>query len=144
VWARFANDRAALADAVERITAAADEGTTLAPVEDEEGHVEGRIVFRKHREYERDPAAAREKKARTLRRTGKLDCEVCGFDFANRYGELGEGFIECHHTLPLGAGRVRTTNAADLALLCSNCHRMIHLAEPMATVDELRAKLRRT
>jgi hypothetical protein len=25
-----------------------------------------------------------------------LACEACGFDFRERYGERGEGFIECH------------------------------------------------
>jgi predicted HNH restriction endonuclease len=26
---------------------------------------------------------------------------MCGFDFKDKYGELGEGFAECHHTIPV-------------------------------------------
>jgi len=26
---------------------------------------------------------------------------VCGFDFKKVYGELGDGFIEAHHLLPI-------------------------------------------
>jgi 5-methylcytosine-specific restriction protein A len=127
VWTRFADDRAALADAVARITATANGEVELPPAEeDEEGSVEGRIVFRQHRAYERDQALPRRKKAAVLQRTGSLACEVCGMDFSERYGELGKGFIECHHTQPLGTGEVRETTLADLALVCSNCHRMIH------------------
>ncbi len=30
-----------------------------------------------------------------------LECEVCRFDFAKEYGELGEWFCEVHHRIPL-------------------------------------------
>jgi len=58
-------------------------------------------------------------------------CQACGFDFASKYGvQLGEGFIEAHHLRPLSSleeGEVATyTVATDFAVLCSNCHRMIH------------------
>jgi hypothetical protein len=63
VWARFAEDRAGLAEAVARITAvAADEAPVLPPEEDEETCVEGRVVFRQHRHIERDPRIVRRKK----------------------------------------------------------------------------------
>jgi predicted HNH restriction endonuclease len=29
------------------------------------------------------------------------DVGVCGFDFAQTYGDRGKGFIECHHIVPL-------------------------------------------
>ena len=29
-----------------------------------------------------------------LHEHGRLACEACGFDFAERYGELGEGFVD--------------------------------------------------
>ena len=41
------------------------------------------------------------KKRHTLAKMGQLICEVCGFDFAERYGKLGKDFIECHHTVPV-------------------------------------------
>ena len=57
---------------------------------------------------------------------GRLD--ECQFDFSARYpASLGEVFIEVHHVLPLGAqDQPRRTTFADLLLVCSNCHRMIH------------------
>lgn len=60
----------------------------------------------------------------------RLVCDVvgCGFDFEKVYGELGKDFMEVHHRFQLGkapkAGRKYT--ASDLAIVCSNCHRMIH------------------
>jgi 5-methylcytosine-specific restriction protein A len=35
------------------------------------------------------------------------------------------------------------TKLSDLALLCANCHRMIHARRPWLSMDELRAYLRR-
>ena len=58
---------------------------------------------------------------------GALRCEGCGFDFAATYGELGHGFAECHHVVPLADLRAGSrTRLSDLVILCANCHRMIH------------------
>jgi 5-methylcytosine-specific restriction protein A len=142
VWAQFADDPEALAAAVERITASADGLTVVLPPEEGEATaVEGRIVFREHRARERDPRLVRAKKDAVLKATGRLACEVCDLDFAERYGELGDGFIECHHTVPLGQGSERVTSLSDLALLCPNCHRMIHRPARPLTVAELRERL---
>jgi 5-methylcytosine-specific restriction protein A len=70
---------------------------------------------------------------------GPLACEACGLDFAAVYGELGDGFIECHHTVPLALGSVRKTSLADLALVCSNCHRMLHRSTEPLAVEALRS-----
>jgi predicted HNH restriction endonuclease len=59
-------------------------------------------------------------------RQGTLFCEVCSFNFSLRYPQIGEGFIECHHKTPMSKGIVRRTTAEDLALVCPNCHRMLH------------------
>ena len=143
VWERFAEDPNGLAQAVVRITATANnEIDVLPPEEDEEGSVEGRIVFRQHRARERDPSLVRKKKAAVKKRTGRLACEVCELDFSERYGELGRGFIECHHTVPLGTGTERKTTIADLAVVCPNCHRMIHRAQPMLSIEQLREQHR--
>src|ERR1051325_2381499 len=50
---------------------------------------------------ERNPTVVRKKKRQVLRETGRLSCEACDFDFAATYGELGTGYAECHHVLPL-------------------------------------------
>jgi len=55
---------------------------------------------------------------------------------------LGEGFAECHHTLPMGqAAGERRTRLADLAVVCANCYRMLH-RQPWHTVPQLRELLR--
>ena len=101
---------------------------------------EGRALTVSHLRHERSRALARVRKDRTLRTAGRLACEACGFDYAERYGERGHGFIECHHTRPvseLGNGAV--TRLEDLALVCASCHRMIHARRPWLGMDELRA-----
>ena len=91
-----------------------------------------------HPMRERNHAIVEAKKAAVLSSTGRLSCEVCGFDFSVTYGSLGEGFCEVHHRSPLSAsnGSVNTT-LDDLAVLCSNCHRIIHRSDPMLSVAEL-------
>ena len=81
----------------------------------------------------------RRKKASALRRFGWLSCEVCEFDFAEEYGSLGEGFIECHHTQPLSAVKPNAKTALkDLALVCANCHRMLHTGQADMTIQQLK------
>ncbi len=83
-----------------------------------------------------------EVKARRLGKDPLLRCDVCGFSFVLSYGQMGEGFIEAHHKVPLGEirGKTRTTaNCFDL--ICANCHRMIH-REKGLTARELKRRLR--
>jgi 5-methylcytosine-specific restriction enzyme A len=55
------------------------------------------------------------------------------------YGtELGEGFIECHHRSPLSElDKPTKTTLDDLALVCSNCHSMLHRSGCNLTVEQL-------
>jgi hypothetical protein len=60
---------------------------------------------------------------------GALRCEVpgCGFEFEKMYGVLGKNFAEIHHLKPLSdQPGPRRPKLADLAVVCANCHRMIH------------------
>ncbi|MBD4677824.1 HNH endonuclease, partial [Xanthomonas citri pv. citri] len=52
-------------------------------------------------------------------------------------GEHGAGYIEVHHRVPLHVSGTVMTSLEDLALLCSNCHRMIHRRRPWLTVEQL-------
>ena len=106
---------------------------------DIEEAAEGRVKLRKHKVRERNTRLVKAKKELVLKQTGKLACEVCGFDFLKTYGKLGAGFIECHHGVPLAeleSGSV--TRLSDLHLVCANCHRMLHRNNTMSVV-ELRA-----
>lgn len=75
-----------------------------------------------------------------MKRTFKLICEGCEFSFADKYGPRGDGVIECHHTLPLSALKAGVkTKVSDLALVCANCHRILHRGPILWTIAELRA-----
>ncbi len=65
-------------------------------------------------------------------------CQACGFSFEDKYGEVGKGFVEVHHIIPVSKG-VRTVNPeTDLVCLCSNCHRIVHRKRgKVMTMDEL-------
>ncbi len=92
-----------------------------------EGRVKERLVKSRHRE-----AAKREEKIEQVlsKSGGTLKCEVanCNFDFHKVYGKLGERYAHVHHKNALRAAKgvgVRTS-LADLAIVCANCHAMIH------------------
>jgi len=101
---------------------------------------EGRLLARVHMRRERSRKLVSDKKQRVLKEKGKLNCEACDFDFGAVYGERGMGFIEVHHTVPLHtltAGR--KTRLDDLALLCANCHRMVHAKSVWLSIVELKS-----
>jgi 5-methylcytosine-specific restriction enzyme A len=100
---------------------------------------EGGVLYRRHLRRERDPEIRRKKIAEAKRRGIPIACEVCSFDFGRVYGARGADYIECHHRTPLHVTGLTVTHIDDLALLCSNCHRMIHRTAPWLTVDELHA-----
>lgn len=99
---------------------------------------EGAAYLLSHLRRERNRALVEAKKAATRDAKGSLCCEACGFDFSITYGRLGEGFCEVHHLVPLSASAESVvTRLDDLAVLCSNCHRIIHRSTPMLSVVEL-------
>lgn len=95
--------------------------------EDEHSASEGKLLYRLHRYRERNRALVNKKKKEHLKKHGSLACELCSFDFEETYGDVGKGFIECHHRTPLSELTPDTkTTLNDLMLICSNCHRMMH------------------
>jgi hypothetical protein len=91
--------------------------------------VEGSRRLRKHYSRERCRTLITKKRNDfAARNGGQIYCEVCGFDFRQHYPPaLGDGFIEVHHLAPLcQRDEPLRTTLADLLLVCSNCHRMIH------------------
>ena len=108
--------------------------------EDEDEPVREGRYYRHHRQRERDKGIAKRKKEQVLKSRGRLLCEVCAFDFDKVYGsELGYGYAECHHINPLADVRGEVeTRLSDLAILCANCHRMIHRYRPWPTMSRLK------
>lgn len=106
--------------------------------DDESAFPEGKESYRLHKARERDPKIIFKAKAKRLRTTNKLECDVCQTDFRIVYGDLGRGFIEAHHKIPVSKLDGNTpTRIDDLALVCSNCHRMLHRKAGMS-VEKLR------
>lgn len=114
----------------------------IAEEDDESAFPEGRETYALHRKLERDGRLPKRVKAARLASTGKLECEACAFDFAEAFGELGEGFIEAHHRVPVHKlDGTAKTKAEDLSLVCPNCHRMLHRSDPHLSVEQLRDML---
>lgn len=109
------------------------------------GSIEGATIYRDYRNHllrERDPKLIRDAKGFALAKgNGVITCECCGFNFNANYGIHGTGFIECHHKIPIAKGGVRRNRFEDLAMVCANCHRMLHRKNQdndYYTVEQLR------
>ncbi|MEU0601399.1 HNH endonuclease [Streptomyces sp. NPDC006393] len=100
---------------------------------------EGRLLMSRHMRRERNQGLRKKKITAVLKKGGTLACEACGFDFEEVYGDRGSGYIECHHVVPLHEAGESQTRLSDLALICANCHRMIHRLAPWPTPTELRS-----
>jgi len=101
-----------------------------------QGSTEGRKRSYYGTRYERDP----KNRKRALEIHGYV-CKACGFDFGNVYGERGLGYIEVHHTKPLGeeSSEIYVDPQKDLIPLCANCHRIVHrFRDQVLSLDELK------
>jgi len=148
VWDDFAADTAKLALTANAIRLAVTKGKIPVASEEEDDEFaeaeEGRILTRLHRTRERSRELIAKKKAAALNQHGSLKCEACAFDFKETYGSRGARFIEAHHVKPvhtLVPGH--KTRLEDLVLLCSNCHRIVHVQRPWLTIEGLKQLLGR-
>lgn len=96
--------------------------------------------YRQHRTIERQSShSKRVKKALGTR------CMGCTFELSEHYGDRAAGLIDAHHLTPLSSlvdGSVVTFNAkTDFAVLCPNCHRVIHRMPDPSDLDALRAEI---
>jgi 5-methylcytosine-specific restriction protein A len=146
LWGEFSTDIARLARVAANIRTVITQPDTVVLADQEEPEIaeaaEGRLMTRIHQTRERSRSLVKLKKASFEKKHGHLFCEACSFDFRLAYGERGDQFIECHHTQPVSmmepGGK---TKLSDLALLCANCHRMVHVRTPWLTVNQLREVL---
>lgn len=137
VWYADSADSKKIVESVSRLI---DNGSLppLPDIDSTHSMLEGNPRLVAHLRRERSVALVKAKKDATLKATGKLCCEACGFDFKTAYGEYGDGFCEVHHLQPLSkADGVIKTELKDLAIVCSNCHRVIHRSEPMLSIAAL-------
>jgi 5-methylcytosine-specific restriction protein A len=120
--------------------------TLELPSSEAKGSTEGETIverrrYRQHRKIERDSTAAKKAK-----RVHGYVCQCCSFDFEAIYGAAGANYIEAHHLVPLADlpedVPVTQDPKTDFAVLCANCHRMIHRKDAPKTVAGLRALAR--
>lgn len=143
VW--FA-DKEESQEIVNRVISLINDGVipAIPDVDQSQSILEGNPRLVVHLRRERNLAIIKAKKDAILQATGKLCCEACGFDFKEIYGEFGDGFCEVHHLQPLSkADGVVKTELRDLAIVCSNCHRIIHRTDQMLSVSSLAKHLQR-
>ena len=150
IWNEFVNDRERLTRLATAIRAGSQELRQIdepIPADSEEDFEasEGRVLLKLHKVRERNPHLSQKRKKQAMSKTGTLTCEVCQFNFSTTYGDLGVGFIECHHTQPVSMMKPgEKTRLQDLALVCANCHRMLHRGGETLTISTLRQLLQTT
>ena len=107
-------------------------------------YLEGKPVTKTRKLRQRSSRLSKAAKERYLAVHGELRCEICGINFKEVYGELGEGYIEAHHPEPLSKmDGTQFVDVEGMVLLCANCHRVLHRKSPPYSIEELRQVVKR-
>jgi 5-methylcytosine-specific restriction protein A len=106
--------------------------------EDDEADIDWEDLrkLRIHKRLERNRSLA----LKVKRHLG-FTCQACKMNFEEKYGSIGKGYIEAHHLIPIAdlhGKRVALDPKKDFAVLCSNCHRMIHKSPFVSDVEMFR------
>ncbi len=94
--------------------------------------------IRKHISYE--GRISRKNREELIQELG-ITCQVCNRTMEEMYGQIGRGYIELHHLKPfcnLEVGGKRKLNSGDFAVLCPNCHRMIHKTKEIGDIEKFK------
>jgi len=117
---------------------------TLSDVASEESQIDVPLIFedagkfRLHTRIERNA-----KLTQLVKKVRGHVCEVCSLNFEDSYGDIGKDYIEAHHLRPLSSLkglRVAMDPLADFAVLCANCHRMVHRSGLISDIPGFREK----
>jgi hypothetical protein len=105
---------------------------------------EGNRVLRTHFIRERDPSLGAAKRRTFIEQNGFLFCESCGIKETDFPKDLGQSCFEVHHLSPIGnREESQLTRLPDLAIVCANCHRMIHAKQTTLSLEEIKQRLMR-
>ncbi len=114
------------------------ESSKVAEVSPDLEFEEGQRLVRERSYFKRNPQLVRAAKERH-----NYVCQACYFQFKDKYGELGDDYIECHHMNPLSertnSEKIVKTSLDEVTVLCSNCHRMIHRTSPAMSLERLKS-----
>ena len=114
-----------------------------------------KVKLQKHKEDERKILQVNTKLINDLKENYKYTCQACGLTLKDIYGDyFGEKkeFIEAHHIIPksetlknLKDNEKLKRTKEDFAILCANCHRIIHRyntkLKKFLTLEEFKEKI---
>lgn len=125
------------------------ENITLEDVETENTKLTGKEKkqIREHKKQESIVSYRDTKFINQLKKERNYTCEACGMYFKKIYGEYqgNTEFIEAHHIIPISnlkVGEEIERKKEDFAILCSNCHRMIH-RYGVPSLNEFKMKIKK-
>lgn len=95
-------------------------------------------ILKVHFVSEQNPTLLKQAKNLALKKYGEIRCEICGFSFFEHYGKKGKDFIEAHNKKPITKSQDKP-QLKDITLVCSNCHRIIHLKYPGLLWEEIKS-----
>lgn len=105
----------------------------VVPLE-ENNYMEGGVKRIEVNRYERNPI----NRELCLASNG-YRCAICGFDFEEKYGDIGHDYIHVHHIVPVSKaeGTYEINPVTELIPVCPNCHAMLHRKDPPLLPVEL-------
>jgi 5-methylcytosine-specific restriction protein A len=145
VWGQFGTRRQRVKEITALITTyVLEEPLNTDSDEDEDDFPEGMVVTRVHRRIERNrklrTALIRDRRARN-----QLRCDACFKVNPTTDSRLDDVIFDAHHLIPLSIQGQTKTRLGDVALLCANCHRIIHRlisrSSKWASVEDVRKAL---
>ena len=104
-------------------------------IDDSVSYSEGKAKKVLVNSYERNPHARK----KCIEHYG-LNCQVCGFNFEEKFGDLGKNFIHVHHIVDIATigNKYSVDPISDLVPVCPNCHAMLHKKKPAYSIEELK------
>jgi 5-methylcytosine-specific restriction protein A len=130
VWAELGaqrNEVAQLADLIKRSLSIDELQDDTSEPDGEEEFFEGRLLTAFHKKKERN-RNIRNKLIAARHNRGPLACDMCGLKPQSSNARFEDAPFEAHHLLPMSMAMERKTQLKDMALLCANCHRLLHRA----------------
>jgi len=141
VWRRFESRPARTKEVAELILQHVTEAPLSSYDEGEPQFAEGMVFTTMHKRTERNRGVRRALMA-SRRRTGGLRCDACSITNPTATNSFDDAIFEAHHLIPLSTTGERKTTVSDVALLCANCHRLMHRlianSGKWASVEDLR------
>ena len=129
IWSEFGGHPELVKQLAEAILSCSREPgmSTGSEEADEIVFAEGRLLTRLHSLRERD-RSLRRRLLNVRRARGPITCDMCSRWSLALDQRIADAAFEVHHLVPLASARERVTRLSDLALLCANCHRILHRA----------------